>query len=389
MELKEVNIEDLKPAEYNPREMTKKQAEDLKNSLEIFGMAEPIVVNGAPERFNVVIGGHQRLSIWRLNHKTIPCVYISIPDIKKEQELNIRLNKNTGQWNFDMLANFEEELLKQAGFDSRELDKIFEKNLGGDDAPPVEKGQAVSKLGEVYLLGRHRLVCGDALNPTHINLLMQDRKADMVFTDPPYLMGFEGNVHADGSKSFNASHGAIKNDKMSLADGEKFVEDFVNIIKLYTKGAYYICFYRLGLQYIFKALEKHDLEYKSIIIWDKGNHTLSNSDYMSKYEPIVYGWINEHKFFGKPAFDIWDVKRTAKNDLHPTMKPVELCTRAIKNSSERNDMVLDLFGGSGSTLIACEQSERTCYTMELDPNYCDVIRKRYYQLIGKENEWQK
>jgi len=201
-------------------------------------------------------------------------------------------------------------------------------------------------------------------------------------------MGFEGNVNRNGSKSFNASHGDIKNDKMSEIEGNQFIKNFLSIIKTYTKGAYYICFYRLGLHFLFKAMQSLNIEYKSIIIWDKGNHTLSNSDYMSKYEPIVYGWISEHKFFGKPEFDIWDVKRTTKNELHPTMKPIELCTRAIKNSSQRGDIVLDLFGGSGSTLMAANELKRICFIMELDPKYCDVIRKRYAQSIGKGEEWQ-
>lgn len=167
----EVNVSDLKPAEYNPRALTKKEAQDLQNSLDIFGMVEPLVVNGATNRYNVVIGGHQRLNIWRLKHSTIPVVYLDIPDIKKEQELNIRLNKNTGHWDLDMLANFEEELLKMSGFDNKELDKIFDKNVGEDEAPKIEE-KAISKVGEIYKLGRHRLMCGDATNIDNITALL-------------------------------------------------------------------------------------------------------------------------------------------------------------------------------------------------------------------------
>jgi len=167
----EIQISDLKPAEYNPRAMTKKEAEDLQNSLDVFGMVEPLVVNGAQNRFNVVIGGHQRLNIWRLKHSTIPIVYVNISDLKKEQELNIRLNKNTGHWDIDMLANFEEELLKMSGFDSRELDRIFDKNMGDYDAPSVD-AVSISKPGEIYRLGEHRLMCGDATNPANIDALM-------------------------------------------------------------------------------------------------------------------------------------------------------------------------------------------------------------------------
>lgn len=233
-------------------------------------------------------------------------------------------------------------------------------------------------------------MCGDSTDAGSVAILMNGQKADMVFTDPPYLMGFTGNVHSDGTKSFNAKYGEILNDKMSKEDGDKFILSIFNILEEYVEGAFYVCFYRLGLDYIFRALDHKKINYKALIIWNKGNHTLSNSDYMSKYEPIVYGWFKKHEFFGdRSNFDIWDVQRTQKNDLHPTMKPVALCSKAINNSSCKNSKVLDLFGGSGSTLIACEQLGRKCYMMELDPHYCDVIRKRYWKFkTGSGEGWQ-
>ena len=215
-------------------------------------------------------------------------------------------------------------------------------------------------------------MCGDSTIKENVNKLMKNNKADMVFTDPPYLMNFEGNVHADGSKSYNAVHGKIKNDDMSREEGDKFIFKIFEIIKQYNKGAYYVCFYRLGLDYIFRALDKLNNRYKALIIWNKGNHTLSNSDYMSKYEPIVYGWFKNHLFYGN------------RSNLHPTMKPVDLVVQAIKNSSKAEDIILDLFGGSGTTLIAAEQINRKCYMMELDPKYCDVIIKRWETLTGKK-----
>ena len=231
----------------------------------------------------------------------------------------------------------------------------------------------------------HRLMCGDSTSEEDVAKLMDGNKADIVFTDPPYLMGFTGNVHADGSKSFNAKYGAIKNDKMSREDGDRFILNIFTNIKKFNKGAYYVCFYRLGLDYIFRALDSLNNQYKALIIWNKGNHTLSNSDYMSKYEPIVYGWFNDHLFYGdRSNFDIWDIPRTQKNDLHPTMKPIALCSKAIKNSSKNEDIVLDLFGGSGSTLIACEQLNRKCYMVELDPKYVDVIIDRWEKFTGEK-----
>lgn len=262
-----------------------------------------------------------------------------------------------------------------------------------DEAPEVDESEpAKSELGKVYQLGNHRLMCGDSTDARSVAILMDGQKADMVFTDPPYLMGFTGNVHADGSKSFNSKHGAILNDKMSREDGDVFVKKIFDVMGQFTKGAFYVCFYRLGLDYIFRALDAKKLDYKALIIWDKGNHTLSNSDYMSKYEPIVYGWFEEHSFYGgRSKFDIWSITRTQKNDLHPTMKPIALCATAIQNSSKKGEGVLDLFGGSGSTLIACEQLGRKCYMMELDPKYCDVIRKRYWKLThdGNEEGWEE
>ncbi|NCB13965.1 MAG: site-specific DNA-methyltransferase, partial [Erysipelotrichia bacterium] len=253
------------------------------------------------------------------------------------------------------------------------------------DCTPPEEPKA--KLGDIYQLGKHRLMCGDSTNENDVKKLMDGKLADMVFTDPPYLMGFTGNVHADGSKSFNSKHGAIKNDKMSREDGDNFILDIFENIKKFCVGSFYVCFYRLGLDYIFRALNILNNQYKALIIWDKGNHTLSNSDYMSRYEPIVYGWFNEHKFYGdRSNFDIWNVQRTQKNDLHPTMKPIALCEKAINNSSVKNNNVLDLFGGSGSTLIACEQLNRSCYMMELDQKYVDVIITRWEKFTGKKAE---
>jgi DNA modification methylase len=267
-----------------------------------------------------------------------------------------------------------------------------------DDEVPEAPGEPKSVLGDLYELGKHRVLCGDSVMIDSLEKLMDGVKANMVFTDPPYLMGFEGNVHGDGSKSHNAKFGAIKNDKMSVEDGKTFIGDITRNIKAYSSGAYYICFYRLGLHYVFNALHDNAMDYKAVIIWDKGNHTLSNSDYMSKYDPIVYGWTDEHKFYGgRSNFDIWEVPRTSKNELHPTMKPIALCEKAIVNSSEHNGVVLDLFLGSGSTLIASEKTGRICYGMELDPKYVDVIVQRYVDYTGNENiklngkeiTWQK
>ena len=349
-----------------------------------------------------VIGGHQRLKVLQeLGYKEVECNIVDLDKVK-EKALNIALNKIAGEWDNDKLEELLAELketdidMDVTGFSFDEVDNIL-KDLTGSkednfdiDEVLNEIEEPKTKIGDIWILGKHRLMCGDSTIKENIDKLMNNNKADMVFTDPPYLMNFEGNVHADGSKSFNSVHGKIKNDNMTREEGDDFILKIFENIKEYNKGAYYVCFYRLGLDYIFRALDKLNNRYKALIIWDKGNHTLSNSDYMSKYEPIVYGWFNDHLFYGNRSnFDIWDIERTKKNDLHPTMKPVDLVVQAIKNSSKTEDVILDMFGGSGTTLIASEETQRICYMMELDPKYCDVIIRRWENLTGQKAKLEK
>ena len=418
-----IKITDLVPAPYNPRTISPEDKEKLKNSLNEFGLVDPIVIN---LRNNHIIGGHQRydalldqymldgefqaeLNLIRLGD--IGWVFnetsLTVDDDNQEKAMNIALNKISGEWDFTKLEEVFKDLhvneydLDLTGFSNDELmdlsinftdelnTTLEEEDLEAEEDDYIEEEdiEVTVEPGDIYALGEHRLMCGDSTKDEDIQALLNHEKADMVFTDPPYLMGFTGNVHADGSKSFNAKHGAIKNDKMSREDGDKFILKIFKNIQHYNRGAYYVCFYRLGLDYIFRALDELNNNYKALIIWNKGNHTLSNSDYMSKYEPIVYGWFDEHNFYGdRSNFDIWDIKRTSKNELHPTMKPIPLPAKAIQNSSQVNDIVLDLFGGSGSTLMACEQLNRRCYTMELEPKYCQVIINRWQQYTGDEAE---
>lgn len=396
MNIQKIEIGKLKPADYNPRKDLKPEDEEyqkIKKSIIEFGYVDPIIVNTDM----TVIGGHQRLKVLKdLGYTVIECNMVDL-DKNKEKALNIALNKITGEWDNkkleELIAELKEEEfdLSTTGFTFDEVDNIL-KDITGTKEDDFDIDQALNdieepttKPGDVWLLGKHRLMCGDSTVKENVDKLMNNNKADMVFTDPPYLMNFEGNVHANGSKSFNAVHGKIKNDNMSREEGDQFISKMFEMIKEYNKGAYYVCFYRLGLDYVFRALDKLNNRYKALIIWNKGNHTLSNSDYMSKYEPIVYGWFSSHLFYGdRKNFDIWDIERTKKNDLHPTMKPVDLVVEAIKNSSKIEDLVLDLFGGSGTTLVAAEQTKRTCYMMELDPKYCDVIIKRWENLTGEK-----
>lgn len=391
-----IDINKLIPATYNPRKDLKPDDAEyikIKNSIVKFGFVSPLVIN----KDMTVIGGHQRLKVLKdLGITEVECIVVDL-DKTNEKALNIALNKIQGDWDEERLEALLQELkleefdINLTGFDFDEVDEML-KDISGSkeddfdiDSAYEEIEEPITKPGDIWILGNHRLMCGDSTIQENIKKLMNNRKSDMVFTDPPYLMNFEGNVHADGSKSFNARYGKIKNDNMNREDGDKFILKMFEIIKKYNKGAYYVCFYRLGLDYIFRALDKLNNRYKALIIWNKGNHTLSNSDYMSKYEPIIYGWFQSHLFYGNRSnFDIWDIERTKKNELHPTMKPVDLVVEAIKNSSKVEDIILDLFGGSGTTLIAAEQMNRICYMMELEPKYCDVIVKRWENLTNRE-----
>ena len=396
MNIQKIEIQKLIPATYNPRKDLKPEDAEyikIKNSIVKFGFVSPLVIN----KDMTVIGGHQRLKVLKdLGITEVECIVVNL-DKTNEKALNIALNKIQGDWDEEKLEALLHELkledfdINITGFEFDEVDEIL-KDISGSkednfdvDSAYEEIEEPITKPGDVWILGKHRLMCGDSTKQEDVEKLMNKKKSDMVFTDPPYLMNFEGNVHADGSKSFNAIHGKIKNDNMTRKQGDEFILKMFENIRNYNKGAYYVCFYRLGLDYIFRALDKLNNRYKALIIWNKGNHTLSNSDYMSMYEPIVYGWFESHLFYGdRSNFDIWNIERTKKNDLHPTMKPVDLVVEAIKNSSKIENIVLDLFGGSGSTLIAAEQTKRVCYMMELDPKYCDVIIKRWESLTKEK-----
>lgn len=387
-------VTELIPYVKNSRTHSDEQVAQIAASIKEFGWTNPILIDGD----NGIIAGHGRLMAARkLGYTEVPT--IELKDLTEAQKkayiiADNRLALNAG-WDNEMLK-LEFDQLADLGFDLEltgfSLDeiaafdpKVVEGLTDQDDVPEVPE-EPKTKLGDIYKLGNHRLMCGDSTSIDAVDKLMPET-ANMTFTDPPYLMDFTGGIHADGSKSFNSKHGGIKNDKMSETDGNDFLDAINSVIMSKVDGAFYITFYRLGINKYYASMERTGLKCRSLVIWDKGNHTLSNSDYMSMYEPMFYGWVNNHKFYGgKNGMDIWRIKRTAKNDLHPTMKPVELVEKAVLDGSAINGIVLDLFGGSGSTLIACEKQNRHARLMELDPKYCDVIVKRWEDFTGKKAE---
>jgi DNA modification methylase len=387
------SVSTLIPYARNSRTHSDEQIAQIAASIKEFGWTNPILIDGD----NGIIAGHGRLSAARkLGHEEVPV--IELKDLTETQRkayiiADNRLALNAG-WDNEMLTIELNELLADnfaldiLGFDPKELAALLEpdvvEGLTDEDAIPDIPDEPKTRLGDIYQLGNHRLMCGDSTSIDAVDKLMPET-ANMIFTDPPYLMDFTGGIHGDGSKSFNAKHGSIKNDKMSDKEGDDFLDAINSVITSKVDGAFYITFYRLGINKYFASMERTGLKCRSLVIWDKGNHTLSNSDYMSMYEPMFYGWVNNHKFYGgKNGMDIWRIKRTAKNDLHPTMKPVELVEKAVLDGSAINGIVLDLFGGSGTTIVACEKHNRHSRIMELDPKYCDVIVKRWEDFTGKK-----
>lgn len=379
----------LTPAKYNPRQLTDIQAKQLTISLERFNLADPIIIN----KDNKIIGGHQRIKM--LKDRGVNEVDVRVPDRQltedEEKELNLRLNKNLGEWDLELLADFDQDILANVGFDSDELDKIFaiepdEKDDVVPDAPEVAK----TKVGDIYQLGRHRLLCGDSTKVEDVEKLMDGNKADMVFTDPPYGVSYaDKNKFLNNQDKGNRIQDDIKNDHMSLEDMKILWADVFSLLSqmiLKDCSSYYICYPQGGDLYLMMMMmmNENGLPLRHNIIWAKNNHVLGRTDYNYKHEPILYGWNKRHKFYGygDQKFSVWNYDKPLKSDLHPTMKPVELIVNAILNSTERNMVIVDVFLGSGSTLIACEKTNRVCYGMELDPKYCDVIIKRYEEYSG-------
>ncbi len=396
------SLDKLRLWDKNPRTITEENFERLKKQIQELGEYKPLIITDD----GTVLGGNMRLRAYR--ELGFNEAWVSVVEAETEAEkLKYALSDNdrVGAYHEDELASligslddielgdFSVDLGEPANLQDL-VDSLTEVEEG--EPPAVEEeGEPVSKLGEVYQLGRHRLMCGDSTKKEDVEKLMNGNKADMVFTDPPYGVSYaDKNAFLNTIDRGNRNQTEIINDHLEIDDVKKVVyEAFVNIaIHLKEYSSYYITAPQGGdLLMMMMMMTEAGLPLRHMLIWNKNNHVLGRTDYNYKHEPILYGWKDKHKFYGRGEFtkSVWDIDKPHKSDLHPTMKPVMLITNALKNSSKSDDIVLDLFGGSGSTLIACEQTDRTCYMMELDPKYCDVIRKRYAKFIGKEEQWQK
>lgn len=391
MELKKQKIGDLKIATYNPRkELNEKDKEyqKIKNSIIEFGYVAPIIINAD----KTVISGHQRIKVLKdLGYEEIDCIVVNF-DKNKEKLLNIALNKISGEWDYQKLESIFNELdennidLLITGFDFDEVDEILndingtkEDNFDVDSAYE-EIEEPITKPGDIWILGNHRLMCGDSTHKDDIMRLMNNQDADMLLTDPPYNVDYVGKT-AEALK--------IKNDNMDDNQFYEFLRKvFENMYIVTKEGASIYVFHAdtEGINFR-KAFKDAGFKLAECLIWKKDCFVMGRQDYQWQHEPVLYGWKEgkAHYFINdRTQSTILEFDRPKQSTLHPTMKPIDLIAKLIKNSSKENDIILDLFGGSGSTIIAAEQLNRCCYTMELDPKYCDVIVKRWETLTNKE-----
>ncbi len=392
MIIRKVPVTDINPAEYNPRKDLKPgdpAYEKLKRSMTEFGYVEPIIWN---EETGNIVGGHQRYKVLVAEgHTEVECVIVKMSP-EREKALNVALNKVTGDWEFEALADLIKDLEAQdfdvtlTGFDAAEIEDLFsqvhDKDATDDDYDvnkALEKAAFV-KPGDVWLLGRHHLLCGDATKPEDVEKLMDGKKANLVLTDPPYNVDFES---ASGLK--------IQNDKQDNDTFYSFLlAAFKNMAEHTAPGGSIYVFHAdtEGLNFR-KAFIEAGFHLSGVCIWKKNSLVLGRSPYNWIHEPILFGWLRggKHRWFtGRSETTVWNYDKPKKNGEHPTMKPVPLLCYPIKNSSQVNGIVMDLFGGSGSTLIACEQIDRIAYTLELDPKYATVIVKRYIEQVGTDDD---
>lgn len=330
-------ISDLIPFADNPRRLTDKQAKDLKKSLEKFGLVEIPAI----DTDNKIIAGHQRLKIMALLERGEEMIDVRVPNRKLTDqeflEYNLRSNKNTGEWDFDILANWDEGLLNDVGFDA-ELDKIFSKSISADaDDVPEPRKETDIKTGYIFKLGNHRVMCGDSTDAEQVAKLMDGKKADMVFTDPPY------NVAYGESKNPRHHIREIANDKMSTGSWVEFNQKIIDIIKAnYTGGDIYV-WGASGPEGMRQRLQLCDagFHWSATIIWKKQQLVLSPAKYQRMYEPCYYGWLDKSSYIGdRKNVEVWEIDRPLKSVEHPTMKPVALCAKGIGCSSDRGGQCL-------------------------------------------------
>lgn len=392
LQIEYVPVDRLAPFAGNPRKISQSGLAKLQRSVTDFGFVNPIL---AQRGTNMIIAGHQRLKAAKAAGLTeVPVVWLDMDDVTAKA-YNVADNRlqDEAEWDDEALASLLEELEAQSfdlsltGLDESEISKLLDDTAGGvstgdDEEIPEPPEEPVTKLGDIWQLGRHRVMCGNSTSPENFRRLMQDATADMVFTDPPYNVNYVGGT---------ADSLTIENDCMTPEQFQEFIRAAFACIDsaLRPGGVVYVCHADSG-GHIFRAeFLAAGWHLAQCIVWAKDSFVLGRQDYHWRHEPILYGWKQgaAHYWIGDRDQDtVWEIPRPKRSAEHPTMKPVELVSRALHNSGRRGEVVLDPFLGSGTTLVAAEQLDRVCYGLELDPRYCDVIVKRWEQLTGKKAE---
>jgi DNA modification methylase len=388
----------LDPA--NPRRISDPELEALTRSIREFGLVDPIIARAEDK---TVIGGHQRLLAARkLGFKAVPVIYL---DISKDeaQLLNVALNKISGDFDQELLARLLADLseapeldLTLTGFEEKEIRQLVKSLEARDKRERPETFDLDAALrsayenpraqrGDLFQLGDHRVLCGDATSTDDVCRLLAGARAALVFTDPPYNVSLGDH----GGKQQGQARRRIKNDAMAPEAWESFCRAWATSLLTNCDGALYVCMSTKEWPTVSRILTEAGGHWSDTIIWKKDRFVLGRSDYQRTYEPIWYGWREGVKRYfegGRDLADVWEIFRPDTSPLHPTMKPLPLIEKAIENSSRHGDILLDLFLGSGSTLIAAERTGRVCYGMELDPHYCSMAIARWEAFTSQRAE---
>jgi DNA modification methylase len=383
-------LAELIPYARNPRTHSDAQVAQIAASIREFGWTVPILIDG--ERS--IIAGHGRvLAARKLGLEQVPVIELAHMTEAQRRAYILADNQlalNAG-WD-EALLRLELADLSELGFDlgligfgAGELERLLagdsRTGLTEDDDAPALPDQAIARRGDLWVLGEHRVLCGDATVPADMERVLDGRLADMTFTDPPYNVEYGSSA----KDKLRGKHRKILNDDLG-AGFEAFLHDACANVLAATKGAVYVCMSSSELHTLQRAFTAAGGKWSTFVIWAKHTFTLGRSDYQRQYEPILYGWPTGHDRYwcgARDQGDVWFVDKPAHNDLHPTMKPVALVERAVRNSSKTRDIVLDPFGGSGSTLVACAKTGRHARLVELDPRYCDVIVRRWQEWTGE------
>jgi DNA modification methylase len=381
---------ELIPYARNPRTHSDAQVAQIAASIREFGWTNPVLVDGA----SGIIAGHGRvLAARKLGLERVPVIELAHMSETQKRAYVLADNQlalNAG-WD-EALLRLELADLSDLGFDlgligfgAGELERLLagdgRTGLTEDDAAPALPEQAITRPGDLWIMGEHRLLCGDATVLTDIERVLEGRLADMTFADPPYNVDYGSSA----KDKLRGKHRPILNDHLG-AGFETFLQAGCANILSVTKGAVYVCMSSSELHTLQSAFTAAGGKWSTFVIWAKHTFTLGRADYQRQYEPILYGWRDGHDHYwcgARDQGDVWHFDKPARNDLHPTMKPVALIERAIRNSSKTRDVVLDPFGGSGSSVIACKKTGRQARLVELDPKYCDVIVQRWEAFTGR------